>query len=80
MVALEYGLERLATLPLSLRLVREMHERLMRDVRGRRHTRGVPPQSELDRTTWMHAERRNLHPSASIRADELSGRMGEVPL
>ena len=33
-VALEYGLERLETLPMSLRLVREMHERLMRGVRG----------------------------------------------
>ena len=32
--ALEYGLERLETLPVSLRLVREMHERLMRGVRG----------------------------------------------
>ena len=33
-VALEYALERLHTLPMSLRLVREMHERLMRGVRG----------------------------------------------
>ena len=32
--ALEYGVEHLGTLPLSLRLVREMHERLMRGVRG----------------------------------------------
>ena len=32
--ALEYGLERLETLPLSLRLVRELHDILMRDVRG----------------------------------------------
>ena len=32
--ALEYGLERRATLPVSLRLVRELHERLMRGVRG----------------------------------------------
>ena len=32
--ALEYGLERLESLPLSLRLVRELHERLMRGVRG----------------------------------------------
>ena len=32
--ALESGLERLETLPPSLRLVREMHERLMRGVRG----------------------------------------------
>jgi Fic family protein len=33
-VALEYGLERLDTLPVSLRLVREIHERLMEGVRG----------------------------------------------
>ena len=33
-VALEYGLERLETLPMSLRLVRELHERLMRGVWG----------------------------------------------
>ena len=32
--ALEYGLRRLEALPLSLRLVRELHERLMRGVRG----------------------------------------------
>ena len=38
--ALEYGIERLGTLPLSLRLVREMHERLMRGVRGDAATPG----------------------------------------
>lgn len=32
--ALEYGLERLSTLPVSLRLLRELHERLMEGVRG----------------------------------------------
>lgn len=31
---MEYGLERLKTLPVSLRLIRELHERLMKDVRG----------------------------------------------
>ncbi len=35
-LALEYGLERLKHLPLSLRLVREIHARLMRGVRGGR--------------------------------------------
>jgi Fic family protein len=35
-LALEYGIERLEKLPLSLRLVREIHERLMRGVRGDR--------------------------------------------
>lgn len=38
--ALEYGTRRLAKLPLSLRLVRELHERLMRGVRGDRATPG----------------------------------------
>jgi Fic family protein len=32
--AMNYGLDRLKTLPLSLRLIREIHERLMKDVRG----------------------------------------------
>lgn len=32
--ALEYGLERVQTLPISLRFLRELHEILLRDVRG----------------------------------------------
>jgi Fic family protein len=39
-LALEYGVERLRKLPLSLRLVRELHERLMRGVRGNTATPG----------------------------------------
>ncbi len=39
-VALEYGIERLQTLPPSLRLVRELHERLMHGVRGDAATPG----------------------------------------
>jgi Fic family protein len=35
-LAYEYGLERLASLPLSLRFIRELHERLMAGVRGGR--------------------------------------------
>ncbi|MCS6936028.1 MAG: Fic family protein [Candidatus Bipolaricaulota bacterium] len=38
--ALEYGLERLKTLPVSLRLIRELHERLMEGVRGEQATPG----------------------------------------
>ena len=38
--ALEFGLARLEALPLSLRLIREMHERLMRGVRGETQTPG----------------------------------------
>ena len=60
--ALEYGLERLDTLPLSLRLVREMHERLMRGVRGDVATPGEfrrsqnwigPPGCTLDNATYI---------------------------
>jgi Fic family protein len=38
--ALEYGLERLETFPLSLRLVRELHAHLMEGVRGEHQTPG----------------------------------------
>lgn len=38
--AMTHGIERLKTLPLSLRLVRELHEKLMRKVRGHDKTPG----------------------------------------
>jgi Fic family protein len=37
---MNYGLDRLSELPMSLRLIREIHERLMRDVRGQHATPG----------------------------------------
>lgn len=39
-VALEHGIKRLPKLPLSLRLVREVHEKLMKGVRGEQATPG----------------------------------------
>ena len=60
--SLEYGLERLDTLPVSLRLVREMHGRLMRGVRGDMATPGEfcrsqnwigPPGSALGDATYV---------------------------
>lgn len=45
-VALEYGLKRLETLPLSLRLVRELHQKLMTGVRGDHATPGEFRQSQ----------------------------------
>lgn len=39
-VALDHGIERLSSLPLSLRLVRELHQHLMQGVRGERATPG----------------------------------------
>ncbi len=61
-VALEYGLERLRALPLSLRLVRELHERLMQGVRGEVATPGEfrrsqnwigPPGCTLNDATYV---------------------------
>ena len=60
--ALEHGLERLDTLPVSLRLVREMHEYLMRGVRGDAATPGEfrrsqnwigPPGCTLNDATYV---------------------------
>jgi len=49
--ALEYGRERLGTLPMSLRLVREIHEQLMTGVRG-----GFATPGEFRRTqNWIGA-------------------------
>ncbi len=61
-VALEYGVGRLRGLPLSLRLVRELHEKLMRGVRGDTATPGEfrrsqnwigPPGSTLASATFV---------------------------
>ncbi len=47
--ALDYGLERLSSLPVSLRLIREMHAVLMEGVRGEHLTFGKFRQSQ----TWI---------------------------
>jgi len=44
--AMNYGLDRLTTLPLSIRLIREIHERLLRGVRGRQLQPGELRQSQ----------------------------------
>jgi Fic family protein len=60
--ALEYGLERLQTLPLSLRLIRGLHARLMARVRGEHRSPGEfrrtqkwigPPGCTLDTATFV---------------------------
>ncbi|HLF79983.1 MAG TPA: Fic family protein [Dehalococcoidia bacterium] len=60
--AIDYGLSRLNTLPLSLRLVRELHARLMSGVRGQESTPGEfrtsqnwigPPGSTLNVATYV---------------------------
>ena len=59
---LEYGMERLSSLPLSLRLIRELHEHLMAGVRGEHQTPGEfrrsqnwigPPGCTLNSATFV---------------------------
>ena len=61
-VALEYGIKRLSNLPLSLRLVRELHAHLMKGVRGNHATPGEfrrsqnwigPPGCTLSNATYV---------------------------
>lgn len=60
--ALEYGIERLKTLPLSLRLVRELHEKLMTGVRGQHAAPG-----EFRRTqNWIGAPGDTLAQAAYV--------------
>jgi Fic family protein len=60
--ALEYGLDRLQSLPLSLRLIREIHAQLMEGVRGEHRTPGEfrrsqnwigPPGCNLENATFV---------------------------
>ncbi|MFH1633092.1 MAG: Fic family protein [Chloroflexota bacterium] len=60
--ALEYGLGRLTTLPVSLRLIRELHQRLMQGVRGEHWTPGEfrrsqnwigPPGATIETATYV---------------------------
>lgn len=44
--AMNYGLERLEQLPVSVRLIREIHERLLEGVRGQHLTPGEPRKSQ----------------------------------
>src|SRR5438034_1265981 len=73
-VALEYGVERLGALPLSLRLVRELHERLMRGVRGGAATPGEFRRSQ----NWVGPPGSTLADAIYVPppADELMGCLG----
>ena len=60
--ALEYGLNRLKQLPVSLRLMKELHARLMKDVRGESFSPGEfrrtqnfigPPGCKLENATYV---------------------------
>jgi Fic family protein len=68
--AMEYGLERIKTLPISLRFIRELHERLMTGVRGDQATLGEfrrlqnwigPPGCKLNQATYIPPPVNEMH-------------------
>jgi len=70
--ALDYGLERLKTLPISLRLIREIHAKLMQGVRGGNLTPGEfrrtqnwigPAGSTIMTATYVPPPLDDLHPA-----------------
>lgn len=60
--AMNYGLERLRTLPVSLRLIREIHERLMHGVRGGQWNPGEFRQSQ----NWIGPPGCNLQSASFV--------------
>ena len=74
-VALDYGIDRLESLPLSLRLVRELHGRLMRGVRGDKATPGEFRHSQ----NWIGHSGCVLNEATYVPPppDELMGCLGE---
>ena len=62
--AMNFGLSRLDELPISGRLLCEVHEHLLRDGRGADKTPVVPAHTELDRAQGCPAGTGRLRPSA----------------
>jgi Fic family protein len=74
-VAMERGIRRLGSLPLSLRLVREVHARLMQGVRGQHATPGEFRRSQ----NWIGAPGSTLETAAYVPPppDELADVLGD---
>lgn len=85
--ALQYGIERLKTLPLSLRLVRELHEKLMQGARGEHATPGEfrrsqnwigPPGSNPETATYVPPPEHEMK-QALGEWEKFLHRRGELP-
>jgi hypothetical protein len=64
-VALEHGMAQRNKLPLCIRLIRELHGKLMTDVRGEGDTGRVQKVAELDWEAGEHVGNRLLHPTSA---------------
>ena len=75
--AMQFGLERLQRLPMSLRLLREVHQVLMSGVRGSCAEGGIRTGQESSAGAWHSA--RSLCAAASRRNDAGPARVGAIP-
>jgi len=87
--ALEYGLERVETLPISSRLVHEIHQRLVEGVRGRHSTPGGfrttqnwigPSDCTLNQATFVPPPVREMQDALSNWEKYLHSEPSEPPL
>ena len=87
--ALEYGLSRHRELPISLRLLREMHERLMEGVRGENKTPGEfrrtqnwigSPGCSLEEATFVPPPTAEMHEALHLFENYLHARTVLPPL
>lgn len=74
--ALQYGMERLSSLPVSLRLMRELHARLMEGVRGEHWTPGEFRRSQ----NWIGAPGSTIETAAYVPppVNEMQQALGEL--
>lgn len=87
--AMEYGIERLKTLPVSIRLIREIHKILMDGVRGGHATPGEirrsqnwigPPGSTLNEATFVPPPVEEMHQALGELEKYLHSNPDEPPL
>ena len=87
--AMEYGIERLKELPISVRLIREIHEILMQGVRGEHATPGElrrsqnwigPPGCSLNEATFIPPPVKEMQESLSSWEKYLHSNPDEPPL
>jgi Fic family protein len=74
--AMNFGLARMETLPLSLRLIREIHARLLRDARGQEPT----PGEFRTRQNWIGPDGSEVSQASFVPppADELGRLLGDL--
>ena len=72
--ALHYGLEHLSEPRVSVRLIRQIHARLLEGTLGSR----MQPGELRSRQNWIHTKRGNVRPTAAGRSTQGANRTGDL--